>query len=288
MRVPSAAVACVLAVALGAAADPRIPHLRRQGTATQLVVDGKPFLIRGGELGNSSASNATYLQPFWPRFAELKLNTLLVPVYWELMEPEEGRFDFSLVDQLIAQARDSRMRLVLLWFGSWKNSMSCYAPAWVKRDARRFPRAAILDGTPQEILSPFSAANRDADARAFAALLKHLRETDGESHAVLMIQVENEIGMIPTARDHSAEAERRVRRTRPGRADALARGAAGPPRPGAAARLAGRRRQGRGRVDRRSSAPGRRRRRSSWRGTSRATRRPSPRPARRSTRCRCS
>ena len=208
MRVPSAAVTCVLAVALGAAADPRIPHLRRQGTATQLVVDGKPFLIRGGELGNSSASNATYLQPFWPRFAELKLNTLLVPVYWELVEPEEGRFDFSLVDQLIAQARDSRMRLVLLWFGSWKNSMSCYAPAWVKRDSRRFPRAAILDGTPQEILSPFSAANRDADARAFAALLKHLRETDGESHVVLMIQVENEIGMIPTARDHSAEAER--------------------------------------------------------------------------------
>ena len=208
MRVPIAALVGVLAVALGAAADPGIPHLRRQGTATQLVVDGKPFLIRGGELGNSSASNATYLQPFWPRFAELKLNTLLVPVYWELVEPEEGRFDFSLVDQLIAQARDSRMRLVLLWFGSWKNSMSCYAPAWVKRDSRRFPRAAILDGTPQEILSPFSAANRDADARAFAALLKHLRETDGESHVVLMIQVENEIGMIPTARDHSAEAER--------------------------------------------------------------------------------
>ena len=100
------------------------------------------------------------------------------------------------------------MRLVLLWFGSWKNSMSCYAPAWVKRDPRRFPRASDLDGTPQEILSPFSAANRDTDARAFAALLRHLREIDGARHTVLMVQVENEIGMIPTARDHSAEAER--------------------------------------------------------------------------------
>ncbi len=100
------------------------------------------------------------------------------------------------------------MRLVLLWFGSWKNSMSCYAPAWVKRDTRRFPRASDLDGTPQEILSPFSAANRDTDARAFAAVLRHLREADGTAHTVLMVQVENEIGMIPTARDHSAEADR--------------------------------------------------------------------------------
>ena len=207
MRIAISTWLVILTAAVTAAADASAPHLRRQGTATQLVVDGKPFLIRGGELGNSSASNTTYLQPFWPRFAELKLNTLLVPVYWELVEPEEGRFDFSLIERLIAQARDSRMRLVLLWFGSWKNSMSCYAPAWVKRDARRFPRAAILDGTPQEILSPFSAANRDADARAFAALLKHLRQTD-ESHVVLMVQVENEIGMIPTARDHSALAER--------------------------------------------------------------------------------
>ena len=109
------------------------------------------------------------------------MNTVLAPVYWDLIEPDEGRFDFSTVDQLIAQAREHQMRLVLLWFGSWKNSMSCYAPAWVKRDARRFPRAADLDGTPQEILSPFSAANRDTDARAFAALLRHLRETDGDA-----------------------------------------------------------------------------------------------------------
>jgi beta-galactosidase GanA len=197
----------VLVAAPAAGAESSVPHLRRQGTATQLVVDGKPFLIRGGELGNSTASNPAYLEPFWPRFAELNMNTVLAPVYWELIEPEEGRFDFSTVDGLLAQARANGMRLVLLWFGSWKNSMSCYVPAWVKRDTRRFPRATDLDGMRQEILSPFSAENRDADARAFAALLKHLRGTDGASHTVVMVQVENEIGMIPTARDHSAEAE---------------------------------------------------------------------------------
>jgi hypothetical protein len=198
----------VAAAGQAADPDPSLPHLRRQGTATQLIVGGKPFLMRGGELGNSTATNAAYLQPLWSKFAYLNMNTVLVPVYWDLMEPQEGRFDFSLLDSVIGQARDHQMRLVLLWFASWKNSMSCYAPAWVKRDPRRFPRATDLDGVPQEILSPFSKTNRDADARAFAALQKHLREVDDTDHTVVMMQVENEIGMIPTARDHSPEADR--------------------------------------------------------------------------------
>jgi beta-galactosidase GanA len=198
----------VLVVAPTASAGSPVPHLRGQGTATQLIVDRRPFLIRGGELGNSTASSPTYLEPLWGRLTDLNLNTVLAPIYWDLLEPEEGRFDFSTLDRLVAQARDHEMRLVLLWFGSWKNSMSCYAPAWVKRDPQRFPRARDLDGTPQEILSPFSTENRDTDARAFAAVLRHLREIDGTSHTVLMVQVENEIGMIPAARDHGPEADR--------------------------------------------------------------------------------
>ena len=117
----------LLTLAVIAAQAPELPHLRKQGTATQLVVDGKPFLIRGGELGNSSASNVDYLAPHWETFQALHLNTIVAPVYWDLMEPAEGRFDFALVDGLISQARAHDMRLVLLWFGSWKNSMSCYA-----------------------------------------------------------------------------------------------------------------------------------------------------------------
>jgi hypothetical protein len=194
-----------------AGVDLSMPHLRRQGTAIQLVVDGRAFLIRGGELGNSSASNPAFLEPLWTRFAALNMNTVLAPVYWDLVEPEEGRFDFSTLDRLIDGARANGMRLVLLWFGSWKNSMSCYAPAWVKGDSQRFPPAADFDGTPQEILSPFSTVNRDTDARAFAAVLRHLVEIDGRAHAVVMVQVENEVGMIPSARDHSAEADRRRR-----------------------------------------------------------------------------
>lgn len=187
---------------------PAVPHLRKQGSATQLVVDGRPFLVRGGELGNSSASNLEYLAPHWDRFRVLGLNTILAPVSWDLLEPDEGKFDFTLVDGLVAGARTHDLRLVLLWFGSWKNSMSCYAPAWVKKDQRRFPRASDASGTSVEILSPFSEAAAGADARAFGALMKHLRAIDGDRHTVLMIQVENEIGMIPSARDYSEQASR--------------------------------------------------------------------------------
>jgi beta-galactosidase GanA len=209
---PTIAACCFLWLSLltassSAGQTSRAPHLAPQGATRQLIVDGGPFLIRGGELGNSTGE-PDYLRPFWPKLKALNLNTVLVPVYWDVVEPQEGRFDFASVDGLLRDARANGMRLVLLWFGSWKNSMSCYAPAWVKTDTKRFPRVVDATGKPQEILSPFSAVNRDTDARAFAALMKHLRETDSPQHTVVMVQVENEIGMIPDARDHSAEGDR--------------------------------------------------------------------------------
>jgi hypothetical protein len=185
-----------------------IPHLRQQGTAIQLVVDGNPFLVRGGEINNSSGSNPGYLAPYWSKFKGLNLNTLIAPAYWNLIEPQEGRFDFTTVDGLLKQARENRMRIVLLWFGTWKNSMSCYIPDWMKRDAQRFPRACDADGNREEILSALARENLAADSGAFAALMAHLRETDGTDHTVVMVQVENEIGMVPSARDHSAGADR--------------------------------------------------------------------------------
>jgi beta-galactosidase GanA len=206
-RFPVLAFVAVVCSGLSAQ-TPELPHLQKHGNATQLVVHGRPFLIRGGELGNSSASNLQYLAPYWAAFRALHLNTILAPVYWDLLERKEGAFDFALVDSIIEEARKHDLRLVLLWFGTWKNSMSCYAPAWVKKDQGRFPRSVDASGRTVEILSPFSPANRDVDARAFAALMKHVRAIDGETHTVLMVQVENEIGMIPSAREHSDEANR--------------------------------------------------------------------------------
>ena len=144
------------------------------------------------------------MRPIWPKLVSLNLNTVLVPVYWELIEPQEGQFDFALVDGLIQEARKHKLRLVPLWFASWKNSMSCYAPAWVKTNQKRFPRSQDRAGNGIEILSPFSKENVEGDARAFAAFMRHLKEVDGNDHTVIMVQVENEIGMIPDSRDRSA------------------------------------------------------------------------------------
>ncbi len=185
-----------------------VPHLRKQGTATQLMVGGKPFLIRGGELGNSSASSAEYMAPVWDKLVRLNLNTVLVPVYWELIEPAEGKFNFSLFDSLILDARKHNLKVVPLWFGSWKNSMSSYVPEWVKTDQKRFPRSIGRDGLGMEILSPFSEENVKADAVAFEALMRHIREVDSAQNTVIMVQVENEIGMIPDSRDRSQTANK--------------------------------------------------------------------------------
>jgi hypothetical protein len=133
----------------------------------------------------------------------MHMNTVLLAVAWETIEPEEGKFDFTVVDGLLEDARANNLKLVVLWFGAWKNTFSSYTPAWVKTNLMRFPRVQTSDGRDTERLSPFSTAVRDADARAFAKLMHHLREVDGERHTVLMVQVENEVGVIPQSRDHS-------------------------------------------------------------------------------------
>jgi len=181
-------------------------YFKTQGNVKQLYVNNKPFLILGGELGNSSSSTVEYMQPIWPKLKSMNLNTVLAPVYWELVEPEEGKFDFNLIESLIQNARKNDIKLVFLWFGAWKNSMSCYAPYWVKKDQKRFPRATNKNGVGQEILSPFSENNLTSDIKAFRALMAYIKKIDAKEQTVIMIQVENEIGMLPDARDHSAMA----------------------------------------------------------------------------------
>ncbi len=196
---------CVFVVA-GRGAE--LPQVRVEKGTGQLIVNGQPFLILGGELGNSSAGTAAQADAIVPKLAAMHVNTILMPVAWEQIEPKEGSFDFSILDHWIETARKHNVHLVLLWFGSWKNAFSNYAPAWVKADAKRFPRAESAEGRPLEILSTLSAENRRCDSRAFAALLRHVREKDSQQQAVLMVQVENEVGYLGLGRDRSAEANR--------------------------------------------------------------------------------
>ena len=133
---------------------------------------------------------------------------MLAAISWAQMEPEQGKFDFAVVDGLIQEARKNNLKLVFLWFGSWKNGLSSYAPYWVKKDFEKYPRIQLRNGKTMELLSTFGDATRDADARAFRALMRHIREVDGKQHTVLMMQVENEVGVLRDSRDRSAVANK--------------------------------------------------------------------------------
>lgn len=178
-----------------------LPEIRNK----QFFVEGAPFIMLSGELHNSSASSLKYMEPIWPRLKAMHLNSVIATVSWELLEPEEGVFDFSLVDGLIESARAYGMKLALCWFATWKNAASTYAPKWVKTDFARFPRAMGRDGKINRAISCFSKECMEADARAFAALMAHLKETDKEQTVILM-QVENETGLLDIERDYSPAA----------------------------------------------------------------------------------
>ncbi len=200
-------VLCTLLFALAtahAAVSP-LPALETRGAATQLIVDGQPYLILGGELANTASSSLPYMDTVWPKLERLNLNTALVAVAWAWVEPEEGKFDFTLVDGLLAGAREHHQRVIFLWFGSWKNGVSSFAPAWVKADQARFPRVQLASGKSVEILSPLSDASLAADTRAYVKFLEHLRAVDPQ-RTVLMIQLQNEVGVLGASRDRSAAA----------------------------------------------------------------------------------
>ncbi|MDR0864888.1 MAG: DUF5597 domain-containing protein [Candidatus Symbiothrix sp.] len=193
-----------------------IPYLVKQGAATQLRVADKPFLMLGGELGNSTASALPELDTVFAKLQQMNLNTVLTPAYWELIEPEEGKFDFTSIDAAIHAARTHNLKIVFLWFGSWKNSMSCYAPAWVKENYKKYPRAVTESGKPLEIMSAFHRNNLEADKHAFVQFMKHLAATDNEQQTVIMVQVENEIGMLDSAREYTPEANKWFNAEAPG------------------------------------------------------------------------
>ena len=180
-----------------------VPTLETRGNATQLIVDGKPFLVLGGELHNSSSTSREYMKVFWPQLKASGMNTVLAAVEWSLIEPAEGKYNFTIIDGLLEDARENELRLVLLWFGSWKNGQSHYAPEWVKTDYKRFPVIKGENGKALEIMTPLSKENLDADTKAFAALMEHLKEVDHIQRTVIMIQVENEVGILGSPRDHS-------------------------------------------------------------------------------------
>lgn len=202
--------ALLLAAACTAQAAPPIsnpiPQLVHKNGRHALMVDGAPFFMLGAQVNNSSAWPAQ-MPLVWPAIDKLGANTLEVPIAWEQIETSPGQFDFSYLDLLLQQAREHKIRLVLLWFGAWKNNGPSYTPAWIKLDNARYPRVVDAQGGLRDSLSPIFPATLEADRRAFVALMRHIREADPQ-HTVLMVQVENETGTYGSARDHSAAANK--------------------------------------------------------------------------------
>lgn len=200
-------VVCVLAPAaptLSQDSSP-IPQVIERDGRHVLLVEGQPFLMLVAQANNSS-NYPSALRDVWPAVAYLHANTVQMPVAWEQIEPEEGRFDFSFVDTLLEQARERGVRLILLWFATWKNSSPKYAPEWVKLNNRRFPRVVTRDGQQRDSLSPVFRETLEADRTAFVALMRHLKAVDPR-HTVIMVQPQNETGTYGSVRDYSPTAE---------------------------------------------------------------------------------
>ena len=183
-----------------------LPEIKKQNGIDTLFVHGEPFIILGGEIHNSSASSLDYMEDkVWPNLKGLHMNTVILPIYWELIEAEEGKYDFTLLNGLIAQARRNQMHLILLWFGLWKNAESMYVPGWMKQDTEKYYRARKVSGETIPTISPLCQAAVEKDAKALAQVMAHLRVMDELENTVIAIQVENEIGLMGTDRDYSAE-----------------------------------------------------------------------------------
>lgn len=197
-------LAGVASVASGAVG--KLPEIVHRNDRYALVVDDAPYLMLGVQ-ANNSANYPAALPKVWQAVDQLHANTLEIPVAWEQIEPQEGKFDFSYVDVLLQQARQHHVRIVLLWFATWKNNGPNYAPSWVKLDNKRFPRVITAKGETRGSLSPLFESTLKADTKAFTTLMKHLRQVDPQ-HTVIMMQVENETGTYGAVRDFSETAQK--------------------------------------------------------------------------------
>ena len=210
MRLPpllaTLSLALLASSSIQAQTDASMPRIARQGDRYALMVDGAPYLMLGAQINNSSAWPGS-IEKAWPALEAMHVNTVEAPVYWEQMEPKQGSFDYSAIDMLLAGAREHKARLVLLWFGTWKNGSPGYTPGWVKLDHAKYPFLVGKDGKHYFSIPPSDTALLAADRTAFVALMRHLKQADPQ-HTVIMVQVENESGVWGTARDYSPATEK--------------------------------------------------------------------------------
>jgi hypothetical protein len=183
-----------------------MPRIEKKDGRYALFVDNAPYLMLSAQAENTSSWPAM-LPHVWLAMEFLHVNTVEIPVYWEQFEPRPGRYDYTMIDNLLAEARRHNLRLVLLWFGSYKDGSQHYMPGWMKLDTARYPHAVDKNGQAVDSPAPFATESLEADKSAFAALMRRLKETDSQ-RTVLMVQVENEAGNWDSVRDYSPAAQK--------------------------------------------------------------------------------
>jgi beta-galactosidase GanA len=211
---PRRAIACLAVLAAGVwVASPQaqnkggsLPRIVQQEGRNALFVDDAPYLMLGVQVNNSSAW-PSMLPKVWPAVEALHANTVEMPIYWEQLEPQQGHFDYTVLDELLIQARQHNVHLVLLWFGTWKNGSGHYMPEWMKRSPDLSTHILGANGRLLDSPSPYAKAALEADISAFSAFMTHLKSAD-QQHTVLMVQVENEPGTWGSVRDYSPTAQK--------------------------------------------------------------------------------
>ena len=178
------------------AADGKLPYLDRKGQTGRLILGGKPYLMLGAELENTSALepwDIPYMDPLFDNLCRQWVNTVERADLLETVRARGGSVRFPGDRRADRPARARNMHLAILWFGTYKNLQSYYAPLWVIRDETRFFRAKEKDGKTRGTISPFCEAALEADCRAFKKLLERIQSQDPLHQVVLMVQVENEM-----------------------------------------------------------------------------------------------
>lgn len=184
------------------------PYFKRINGIPTLIVNKKPFIAFAGELHNSSASNSDYMEEkVWMNVNNMNVNTIIAPSYWELIEPEENQFQFESVQKLIDQARINHKKIVLLWFGLWKNGISSYVPKWMKLNQSKYPFIEKKCGEKIYTVTPLCKEAIHRDALAFKQLMSFLHQYDSEQQTVIMVQIENEVGALGTDFDYSKKSK---------------------------------------------------------------------------------
>lgn len=194
----------------------RQPHFEKINDIPTLMVKGTPFIALAGELHNSSVSDKRYMEKnVWENVNGMNVNTIVAPAYWEMIESEKGKFNFESVKNLIDQARAHQKKVILLWFGLWKNGLSTYIPRWMKEDRETYPFIEKKNGERLYSISPLCMKAVDKDAIAFQQLMKFLKEYDFEEQTVIMVQIENEVGALSTDLDYQKSTIAKFEQTLP-------------------------------------------------------------------------